>query len=65
MAIPPDYRISLDPADLQLEVIHGFLSRSYWSPGIPLEVVAQAGYHSGFLSSAESESDVGRGGRSV
>jgi GNAT superfamily N-acetyltransferase len=36
------YRISLDPAELQLGVIHGFLARSYWSPGIPLQVVERA-----------------------
>jgi len=42
----PDYRISLDPADLQLEVIHGFLATSYWSPGIPREAVARGVRHS-------------------
>lgn len=36
------YRLSFDPAELQLPVIHGYLSRSYWSPGIPLETVARA-----------------------
>jgi GNAT superfamily N-acetyltransferase len=37
-----DYTISDDPARLDLDVIHGFLSRSYWSPGIPRETVARA-----------------------
>lgn len=37
-----DYHISLDPLELQLEVIHGFLTRSYWSPGIPFGVVEMA-----------------------
>lgn len=46
MMLPDGYRISLDPADLQLEVIHGYLSRSYWSPGIPREVVEKAVRHS-------------------
>lgn len=46
MALPDGYRISLDPLDLQLDVIHGYLARSYWSPGIPREVVARAVAHS-------------------
>jgi len=37
-----DYTISDDPARLDLDVIHGFLSRSYWSPGIPRATVARA-----------------------
>ncbi|GLH74648.1 N-acetyltransferase [Geothrix limicola] len=45
-AIPATYRISLDPAELQFDVIHGFLSRCYWSPGIPREVVEKAARHS-------------------
>ena len=41
-----DYTLSDDPARLDLDVIHGFLSRSYWSPGIPRETVARAIAHS-------------------
>jgi len=37
-----EYRISMDRADLQLEVIHGYLTTSYWSAGIPEELVARA-----------------------
>jgi len=37
-----DYTLSDDPARLDLDAIHGFLSRSYWSPGIPRETVARA-----------------------
>ena len=44
--VPEPYRISLNPSDLQLEVIHGYLSRSYWSPGIPRELVEKAVRHS-------------------
>jgi len=36
------YRISFDPAELQLDVIHGYLARSYWAEGIPREIVARA-----------------------
>ncbi|WP_341503700.1 GNAT family N-acetyltransferase [Gallaecimonas sp. GXIMD4217] len=34
--------LSDDKAQLQLGVIHGFLTNSYWSPGIPRETVAKA-----------------------
>ena len=37
-----DYTLSDDPALLDLDAIHAFLSRSYWSPGIPRETVARA-----------------------
>jgi GNAT superfamily N-acetyltransferase len=37
-----DYTLSDDPARLDLDAIHDFLSRSYWSPGIPRETVARA-----------------------
>jgi GNAT superfamily N-acetyltransferase len=40
------YRISHAHDDMQMEVIHGFLSRAYWSPGIPREVVEKAARHS-------------------
>jgi ribosomal protein S18 acetylase RimI-like enzyme len=40
--LPPGYRLSHDPADLQMDVIHGYLARSYWSPGIPRHVVEKA-----------------------
>jgi GNAT superfamily N-acetyltransferase len=43
---PDEYRISLDPSELQLEVLHGFLAGSYWSPGLPREVLERAVRHS-------------------
>ncbi len=33
------YRVSTDPKRLDLDVIHGCLSRSYWAEGIPREIV--------------------------
>src|SRR5262249_900780 len=36
------YVISTDRARQQLDVIQGFLARSYWSPAIPREVVHRA-----------------------
>ena len=38
--------VSTDPALLDLDVIHGFLSRSYWAAGIPRELVDRALRHS-------------------
>jgi GNAT superfamily N-acetyltransferase len=40
------YEFSTDKARLNLDVIHGYLSKSYWSPNIPREVVARAIEHS-------------------
>src|ERR1700760_4765772 len=36
------YDVSPAPSRLQLEAIHAYLVRSYWSPGIPRELVARA-----------------------
>ena len=35
-------RVDDDPARLDMDMIHGFLSRTYWSPDIPREVVERA-----------------------
>ena len=40
------YIISTDPARLDLEVVHGFLCRSYWAEGIPEEVLRRSIKHS-------------------
>jgi predicted GNAT family acetyltransferase len=37
-----EYRISLAPDELQLEVIHGYLTRSYWAQGISRDLVERA-----------------------
>lgn len=37
-----DYVISANPARLDTLAIHGYLRRSYWSEGIPFEVVDRA-----------------------
>lgn len=41
-----DLFISDDPALVDLDVVHGFLTTSYWSPGIPREIVQRAIEHS-------------------
>lgn len=37
-----DYRLSFDRADVDVEVVHGFLTTSYWSPGIDRARVERA-----------------------
>jgi GNAT superfamily N-acetyltransferase len=39
---PRVYTVSLDKNRLQLDVIHAFLTTSYWSPGIPRATVERA-----------------------
>lgn len=41
-----EYTVSTDRACLQPAVIHGYLTRSYWSAEIPLETVRRALEHS-------------------
>jgi GNAT superfamily N-acetyltransferase len=36
------YSISCDRDKLDLSVVHGFLSTSYWSPGLPIDVLRRA-----------------------
>ena len=39
---PDGYTVSSDPARLDLEAIHAFLTTCYWSAGIPRDTVARA-----------------------
>ena len=41
-----DYLVSTDQARLDINVIHGFLTDSYWAKGIPRETVARSIQHS-------------------
>jgi len=41
-----EYIISTDKCRLDLLVVHGFLTASYWAAGIPLEVVKKSIEHS-------------------
>lgn len=40
------FQVSTDPRRLDLDVIHGFLTRSYWAAGISRDVVERSGRHS-------------------
>jgi GNAT superfamily N-acetyltransferase len=53
------YDISTDPSRLQLDAIHAYLTRSYWSPGIPKDIVARAIAHSMCFGLYQGESQVG------
>lgn len=44
--LPVGYRLSLKQDDLQLDVVHEYLTRSYWSPGISRELVETAARNS-------------------
>lgn len=39
---PNEYTITTDKRRLDLNAIHAFLSQTYWSPGVPLDVVKKA-----------------------
>ena len=41
-----DYLISTDKSRLDLAVIHGFITTSYWAPGISMEIVKRSIDHS-------------------
>lgn len=41
-----DSEVSTDPARLDLDVIHNFLTNCYWARGIPLETVKRSIQHS-------------------
>ena len=36
------YSITTDPDKMDLDAVHGYLSRSFWAEGIPKEIVARA-----------------------
>jgi GNAT superfamily N-acetyltransferase len=46
LPIPGGYELATDPARLDVDAVHAFLTRSYWSPGIPRDVVERALNHS-------------------
>jgi GNAT superfamily N-acetyltransferase len=52
-------RLSDDRAELQLDMIHGFLSTSYWSPGIPRSFVERAIAHSWCVGAYDDGAQVG------
>jgi GNAT superfamily N-acetyltransferase len=53
------FSISTDPTRLDLVVIHGYLTRSYWARGIPPEIVAHSIEHSLCFGLYEVETQIG------
>ena len=51
--------VDSDPARLDMDVIHGFLTASYWSPGISRELVERAVRNSLCFGVYEGERQVG------
>lgn len=37
-----DYSITTDPGSIDVDAVHAFLRESYWSPGIPRQIVERA-----------------------
>jgi GNAT superfamily N-acetyltransferase len=59
-AVRDGYTVSSDPARLDVDAIHAFLTTCYWSTGIPRETVARALAHSlGFGLYAPDGAQVG------
>ena len=50
------YEISTDPDRLDVVAIHAYLTRSYWSPGIPFATVEKAVRHSLCFGAYDSSS---------
>ncbi len=44
--LPAGYELTDDQARIDIVAAHAYLTRSYWSPGIPLETVERAIRHS-------------------
>lgn len=53
------YLVSTDKRRIDLAVVHGFLTTSYWSMGVPLEVVRRAIEHSLVFGVYAGEQQVG------
>ena len=54
-----EYLISTDKRRLDLSVIHGFLTTSYWAAGIPIEIVKRSIEHSLAFGVYEEDKQVG------
>src|SRR5215831_17647291 len=53
------FRVTTDPNELDIKVVHAFLHQSYWSQGIPLAVLQQALAHSLNFSLLHDEQQIG------
>jgi GNAT superfamily N-acetyltransferase len=53
------YRISLEPGEQQIDVIHAYLTRSYWAEGIPRATVEKAVANSLCVGAFHGDAQVG------
>jgi GNAT superfamily N-acetyltransferase len=51
--------VSTDPARLDVQAIHGFLTRAYWCEGIPRETIERALHHSLCFGLYDGDAQVG------
>jgi len=54
-----DITLSLDPARLDIPAIQAFLTGTYWSPGVPVDVVARAVANSVCVGAFDGTAQVG------
>jgi GNAT superfamily N-acetyltransferase len=54
-----NFTISADPQRLDLKTVHGYLTRSYWATGIPLEVVEKSARNSFCFGVYDGEKQIG------
>jgi GNAT superfamily N-acetyltransferase len=56
-----EYEIDDDPGRIDLDVVHGFLTTSYWAEGVPRDVVARSVANSLVLGLYHGGGEVGQG----
>jgi GNAT superfamily N-acetyltransferase len=54
-----EFCISTDPDRLDLAVVHGYLTQSYWAAGVPLDTVRRSIAHSLVFGLYEGERQIG------
>ena len=54
-----NFTITDDKSRLDLDVIHGYLTKSYWSPGIPRETVARGIEHAICFGVYDGDAQIG------
>jgi GNAT superfamily N-acetyltransferase len=59
MAPDSSITVTTDPAQMDLDVIHGFLTQSYWASGIPRATVERSMRHSLCFGALEGGRQVG------
>ena len=59
MKVHLDFRLSSDGRDMDVDAIHAYLTRSYWSSGIPRATVARAVSNSLCFGLFQGEAQIG------